>query len=156
MMSNKYINTIMQGGSANIEVEEMDIMSGSMNTQNPWIPFGTVDQKVIDALPQEEKKSFAWKQALSSGLAVGLVVTGGFAYLKREKEAMHTLSDGMRMSEADFIGYEEESFEPVYIVSTDKPSFMEVADENKLEMAGVFAATTGALGWYINNKLMKG
>jgi len=155
-MSNKYINTIMQGGSANIEVEGMSMISGSMNTENPWIPFGQVDQKVINALPEEEKKSFAWKQALSTGITMGLVATGGLAYIKREKEAIHTLNDGMRMNEADYIGYQEEASERVCIVSTEKPSVMEVLDENKLEMAGVFAATTGALGWYIHNKLLKG
>lgn len=153
-MSNKYINAIMQDGSSNIYVDE--IMKGSANTENPWIPFGTVDQKVLEGMPEEEKKSFSLKQALSSGVTLGAIVTGGYALIKREKEAIHTLSDGMRMNESDYIGYQEESYEPVYIVSTEKPTFMEVLDENKMELAGIFAATTGALGWYINRKLMSG
>ena len=153
-MSNKYINTIMQSGSANVEFEELEF--GSLNTSNPLIPFGKVDQNVINALPLEEKKSFALKQALSSGLAMGLVVTGGYAFLKREKGVMHTLANGMVLSESDYIDYEDEALEVSAIVETQKPSFGEILDDNKMELAGIFAATTGALGWYINHKLMKG
>ena len=127
-----------------------------MNTSNPWIPFGQVDKNVINALPEEEKKSFAWKQALSSGVTMGLIVTGGYAFLKREKGTMHVLDNGMYISDSDYIDYEEQTFDAASIVETQKPSFGDVLHDNKMELAGIFAATTGALGWYINNKITKG
>lgn len=153
-MSNQYINTIMQSGSTNVEFQEL--VFGSSNTSNPLIPFGKVDQSVINALPAEEKKSFALKQALSSGLTMGVIVTGGYAFLKREKGVMHTLENGMVLSESDYIDYEDESLDASVIIESQKPSFGEILNDNKMELAGIFAATTGALGMYINHKLMKG
>lgn len=132
--------------------ETMGADDNTVGAWDTWKPFGHVSKTTLARMTKEERKGFIMKKSYSAGVTMGLLSTAAFLWVKRENNAKHFSDDGIEFgSIGQFIDYEEET--GARISGVEKEDFLSVAKDHKLETAGIFAATTGAVGWMVHNGL---
>lgn len=113
-------------------------------------PFAIKDNAVIRGMPQEEQDAYIRNKSISSGVLLGVLASGFYAFYKREESAAYVLQDGGVMSKGQY--YDNEEY--VQLSHTEKETFKEAITEDPKMTGGIFAAAT-AIGTFWANHNFK-
>jgi len=110
-------------------------------------PFAVKENAVIRGMPQEEQDAYIRNKSISSGVLLGVLASGFYAFYKREESAAYVLQDGGVMSKGQY--YENEEY--VQLSHTEKETFKEALTEDPKMTGGIFAAATAIGTFWANN-----
>lgn len=101
-------------------------------------PFSVKESAVIRGMPKEEQDTYIRNKSISSGVMLGVLASGFYAFWKREESADYILQDGAVMSKGQY--YQNEEY--VRLSHTEKETWKEALTEDPKMTGGIFAAGT--------------